>query len=240
MPHRNPSTVAESNAMIAYPRRRVFVVFLDTYHVPRADSMVVRKALQDFLKTALGPDDRLLALVSGGGSALLSLPAPGLALEDKQAVNRALLRSGAHIGEMNRVRKHLSAVKGGRLAAAAHPARVHTLLISDVPGDDPATVASGPTVADPTTFATALDTRFGVVSFGRLGLLVGAAAWLWAALRRPRGRTADTPLGPGPLLLGAALGVGLLATPGLAGHASTAVHDDTSPIAAITTTNPAE
>ena len=103
----------------------------------------------------LGPDDLVLALVSGGGSALLSLPAPGLALEDKQAVNTALLRSGAPIGEMNIVRKHLSAIKGGRLAAAAHPARLVTLVISDVPGDDPAVIASGPTVPDASTFAEA-------------------------------------------------------------------------------------
>jgi len=103
----------------------------------------------------LGPDDLVLALISGGGSALLTLPAPGLTLQDKQAVNAALLRSGASIGEMNIVRKHLSAIKGGRLAAAAHPAQVVTLLISDVPGDDPALIASGPTVADPSTFADA-------------------------------------------------------------------------------------
>ena len=103
----------------------------------------------------LGPDDLVLALISGGGSALLTLPAPGLTLEDKQAINAALLRSGASIGEMNIVRKHLSAIKGGRLAAAAHPAQVVTLLISDVPGDDPALIASGPTVADPSTFADA-------------------------------------------------------------------------------------
>ncbi len=103
----------------------------------------------------LGPDDLLLGLFSGGGSALLALPAPGLSLGHKQAVNRALLRSGATIAEINCVRKHLSAVKGGRLAAAAAPARVVTLLISDVPGDDPAVIASGPTVADPTTFADA-------------------------------------------------------------------------------------
>jgi hydroxypyruvate reductase len=103
----------------------------------------------------LGPDDLALCLISGGGSALLSLPAPGLTLEDKQAVNAALLRSGAAIGEMNCVRKHLSAVKGGRLAAAAHPARLVALAISDVPGDDPSVIASGPTVADPTTFADA-------------------------------------------------------------------------------------
>ena len=105
---------------------------------------------------ALGPDDLVLALISGGGSALLSLPAPGLTLGDKQAVNAALLRSGAPIGEMNVVRKHLSAIKGGRLAAAAYPAKVVTLVISDVPGDDPATIASGPTVPDASTFAEAL------------------------------------------------------------------------------------
>jgi hydroxypyruvate reductase len=103
----------------------------------------------------LGPDDLVLALISGGGSALLSLPAPGLSFADKQAVNAALLRSGAAIGEINTVRKHLSAIKGGRLASAAFPARVVTLVISDVPGDDPADIASGPTVADRSTFADA-------------------------------------------------------------------------------------
>ncbi|MFN8835963.1 MAG: glycerate kinase [Betaproteobacteria bacterium] len=103
----------------------------------------------------LGADDLVLCLISGGGSALLALPAPGLTLHDKQAINRALLRCGANIGEMNCVRKHLSAIKGGRLAAAAAPAQVLTLLISDVPGDDPAVIASGPTVPDPTTFAEA-------------------------------------------------------------------------------------
>jgi hydroxypyruvate reductase len=100
-------------------------------------------------------DDLVVALISGGGSALLSVPAEGLTLVDKQVVNRALLASGASIDEMNCVRKHLSAIKGGRLAVAAYPARVVTLLISDVPGDDPAIIASGPTVADPTTFADA-------------------------------------------------------------------------------------
>jgi hydroxypyruvate reductase len=104
----------------------------------------------------LGADDLVLCLISGGGSALLVLPAPGIALEDKREVTRALLKSGATISEFNCVRKHLSAIKGGRLAAAAAPARVVTLAISDVPGDDPAVIASGPTVADPTTFA---DTR---------------------------------------------------------------------------------
>jgi glycerate 2-kinase len=109
------------------------------------------------LKMAQGltADDLVLCLISGGGSALLTLPAPGLTLEDKQAINRALLKSGANIAEMNCVRKHLSAIKGGRLAAAAHPAKVVTLTISDVPGDDPAVIASGPTVPDRTTFADA-------------------------------------------------------------------------------------
>jgi hydroxypyruvate reductase len=99
----------------------------------------------------------VLCLVSGGGSALLAYPAPGLTLADKQDVNRALLRSGANIGEMNTVRKHLSAIKGGRLAIAAQPARVLSWLISDVPNDDPGVIASGPTVADQTTFADALE-----------------------------------------------------------------------------------
>jgi glycerate 2-kinase len=104
----------------------------------------------------LGPDDLVIALVSGGGSALLSMPAPGLSFEHKQQINRELLASGASIDEMNCVRKHLSAIKGGRLAAACAPARVHTLLISDVPGDVPDVIASGPTLPDPTTCAEAL------------------------------------------------------------------------------------
>lgn len=98
-----------------------------------------------------GEDDLVLCLISGGGSALMSLPAPGLAAPEKAALNAALLKCGADISEMNCVRKHLSAIKGGRLAAAAAPARKATLLISDVPGDEPAVIASGPTVADPTT-----------------------------------------------------------------------------------------
>jgi glycerate 2-kinase len=104
----------------------------------------------------LREDDLVLCLISGGGSSLLSLPAPGITLEHKQAINRALLRCGATIAEINCVRRHLSAIKGGRLAAACHPARVLTLLISDVPGDRPIDIASGPTVADPTTCADAL------------------------------------------------------------------------------------
>lgn len=103
----------------------------------------------------LSADDLVLCLISGGGSALLAAPAAGITLEEKQQINRALLRSGANIAEMNCVRKHLSALKGGRLAVAAAPARVVTLAISDVPGDDPSVIASGPTVADATTFADA-------------------------------------------------------------------------------------
>ena len=118
-----------------------------------------RDATARILQLAAGLEagDLMLCLVSGGGSALLELPAEGLTLQDLRAVTAALLRSGATIAEMNCVRKHLSAVKGGRLAEAAHPARVVTYLISDVPGDDPAVIASGPTVPDPTTFAEALE-----------------------------------------------------------------------------------
>lgn len=116
------------------------------------------------LAQSAGEDDLLLCLISGGGSALLPLPAPGLSLEEKKAVNEALLRSGATISEINCVRKHLSAIKGGRLAAAAHPARVVSLIISDVPGDDPAVIASGPTVPDPTTLEDTVEIlqRYGI------------------------------------------------------------------------------
>lgn len=109
------------------------------------------------LLDGLSEDDLVLALISGGGSSLMSLPARGLSLDDKRAVNRGLLLSGAPIAEMNCVRKHLSAVKGGRLALAAWPAPIHALLVSDVPGDDPAVIASGPTVADPTEGRQALE-----------------------------------------------------------------------------------
>lgn len=124
--------------------------------VPDAAGLRAAERMLEFVK-GLSADDVVLCLISGGGSSLLPLPAPGLTLEHKQAVNRALLKSGASISEMNCVRRHLSAIKGGRLAAACHPARVLTLLISDVPGDNAIDIASGPTVADPTTCAGALD-----------------------------------------------------------------------------------
>jgi len=146
----------------AVPTRRIEVIEA-SHPVPDENSERGARRLLERVQ-GLGPDDLVLALISGGGSALLALPAPGLTLADKQAVNRALLHSGATITEMNTVRKHLSAIKGGRLAAAAAPARIVTLAISDVPGDDPAVIASGPTVPDRTTFADAREivARYGI------------------------------------------------------------------------------
>jgi glycerate 2-kinase len=130
------------------------------------------------LVQGLTEHDLVIALVSGGGSALLTMPAEGLSLADKQAINQALLKSGAAIDEMNTVRKHLSRIKGGRLAARCAPARVVTLLISDVPGDDPAVIASGPTVPDASTCADALAIcrRYGIElpAAARAGLESGA------------------------------------------------------------------
>jgi hydroxypyruvate reductase len=143
------------------PTRRI-TVLKARHPVPDERSEAAARAVLAAVE-GLTEDDLVLALISGGGSALMSLPAPGLTAEHKQAVNRALLASGATIGEMNAVRKHLSAIKGGRLAAAAAPARVVTLAISDVPGDDPAVIASGPTVPDPTTFA---DARAIIAKYG--------------------------------------------------------------------------
>ena len=146
----------------AVPCRHIEVVE-GAHPVPDENGRAAAERILRLVST-LGPGDQVLALVSGGGSALLTLPAPGLTLADKRAVNTALLRSGAPIGAMNTVRKHLSAIKGGQLAAAAFPAAVHSLLISDVPGDEPGVIASGPTVADPTTFADALAVldRYGI------------------------------------------------------------------------------
>ncbi len=136
------------------PTSRIRVV--EAAH-PVPDAAGEQAAAQMFEQVrGLGADDLVLCLISGGGSALLALPAAGLTLADKQAVNRALLKSGANIHEMNCVRKHLSAIKGGRLALACAPARVVTLGISDIPGDDASVIASGPTVADPTTREEAL------------------------------------------------------------------------------------
>ncbi|MCB1519475.1 MAG: glycerate kinase [Hyphomicrobiaceae bacterium] len=124
--------------------------------VPDQNSIdTAQRALK--LAATAGPNDLVLALMSGGASALWSAPAAGITFEAKQALTRQLLRSGARITEMNCVRKHLSAIKGGKLAAATHPARLLTLAISDVPGDDPAAIGSGPTVGDPTTLAEARD-----------------------------------------------------------------------------------
>jgi len=131
--------------------------------VPDAAGMAAAQRILA-LTQGLTADDLVLCLISGGGSALLTLPAQGLGLQDKQRINQQLLDSGAHIGEMNCVRKHLSRIKGGRLGTACAPARVVTLTISDVPGDDPSTIASGPTVADASTCAQALDIldRYGI------------------------------------------------------------------------------
>ncbi|MEJ0019749.1 MAG: glycerate kinase [Acetobacteraceae bacterium] len=161
-----PDVALEGTVVTRYghhvPTRRIEVIEA-SHPVPDANSERGAWRLLERVR-GLRSDDLVLALISGGGSALCAAPAPGLTLADKQAINRALLASGANISEMNCVRKHLSAIKGGRLAAAARPARVVTLAISDVPGDDPAVIASGPTVPDPTTFADAraIIARYGI------------------------------------------------------------------------------
>jgi hydroxypyruvate reductase len=161
-----PDVALEGTVVTRYghgvPTKRIEVIEA-SHPVPDANS---ERGAQRLLQRVQGlaPDDLVLALISGGGSALCAAPASGLTLEDKQAINRALLASGANISEMNCVRKHLSAIKGGRLAAAARPAHVVTLAISDVPGDDPAVIASGPTVPDATNFADAraIIARYGI------------------------------------------------------------------------------
>ena len=134
-----------------------------SHPVPDAAGMAAAQRMLA-LVGGLSADDTVLCLISGGGSSLLALPLAGITLADKQELNRSLLASGATIGEMNCVRRHLSAIKGGRLAAACHPAQVLTLAISDVPGDKPGDIASGPTVADATTCDDALDIvrRYGI------------------------------------------------------------------------------
>ncbi|MCR9257130.1 MAG: glycerate kinase [Alphaproteobacteria bacterium] len=151
-----------------------------SHPVPDGAGLDATRRIMEMAEAA-NDKDVVLFLVSGGGSALLTAPATGLSFEEKQAVNTALLRSGADIGAMNTVRKHLSAVKGGRLARAAHPAALITLAISDVPGDDLATIASGPTVADPTTLE---DARAVVGGYG-----IGLPDAVTAALTDPRNET---------------------------------------------------
>ena len=156
--------------------------------------------------SGLGPDDMVLALISGGGSSLMVAPAPPMTLADKQEVNRLLLASGAPIEEMNVVRKHLSTVKGGRLALAAAPARVVTLLISDVPGDAPESIASGPTVGDPGSLddVRAILARRGIVLPDRAATALAAAVETPA----PSEMTADVRIVASPSLsLAAAVGV---------------------------------
>jgi glycerate 2-kinase len=144
-----------------------------SHPVPDAAGQQAAKRILDSVR-GLTEDDLVIALISGGGSSLLSAPAEGLTLADKQAVNRALLTSGAAIQEMNCVRKHLSSMKGGRLAQACFPARVFTLVISDVPGDDPAVVASGPTVPDTTT----RDDALAIIRRYRIEVPASVMAWL--------------------------------------------------------------
>src|SRR5438105_4285475 len=146
----------------AVPCKRIEIIE-SAHPVPDAASVTAARRILGAVSD-LRADDVVLCLISGGGSSLLVAPLEGLTLEDKQAINQALLRSGATISEMNCVRRHLSAIKGGRLAAACHPAKVVTLLISDVPGDNPGDIASGPTVPDPTTCADALAIikRYGI------------------------------------------------------------------------------
>jgi hydroxypyruvate reductase len=144
------------------PTQRIEVVEA-AHPTPDAAGQVAATRILEAVR-GLTSDDLVLVLLSGGGSALLAAPMAGITLEQKRAVTRALLACGAGIGEINCVRKHLSAIKGGRLAQAAAPARVLTLAISDVPGDDLSTIASGPTVPDPTTCADAFEivTRYGI------------------------------------------------------------------------------
>jgi len=164
-----------SDATTPHGQRRIEVVEA-SHPVPDAAGERAAQRIVE-LTQGLSADDLVVCLISGGGSALLSLPAPGLTLQDKQRINAALLASGAAIDEMNCVRKHLSAIKGGRLAARCAPARVVTLVISDVPGDDPSVIASGPTVPDATTCADALRLleRYGieVPAVARAGLQSG-------------------------------------------------------------------
>lgn len=158
------------------PCQRIEIVEA-AHPVPDQAGLNAAKRLIDFV-AGLTADDLVISLISGGASSLLPLPVEGLTLDDKQDINRQLLASGATISEMNCVRRHLSQIKGGRLAARCHPARLVNLLISDVPGDDPTNIGSGPTVADPTSCADAIEIidRYGIKlsSIGRQHLESGA------------------------------------------------------------------
>ncbi len=160
------STVADSLVLVPYGHKRScrLINIVEASHpVPdNAGEKAARQILD--LAVSLGADDLLVCLLSGGGSALLNLPCTGITLEQKRVLTRELLACGADIHDINIVRKHLSDIKGGRLAAAAFPARTVTLAISDVPGNDPATIASGPTVGDPTTRQDALEilSKYGI------------------------------------------------------------------------------
>ena len=149
-----------------------------SHPVPDERSLAGARLLMTAVE-GLEADDLVIALISGGGSALCALPAPGLALADKQRLTRELLKRGATIAEINTVRRHLSAFKGGRLAAHAHPARVVTLVISDIPGDDPALVASGPTLPDASTCADALALlrRYGLADVPEVRHALASGAW---------------------------------------------------------------
>ena len=137
--------------------------------VPDLTGLNAAKRIMSIVKE-LEPEDLVIALISGGGSSLLTLPATGVSLDEKQALTKSLLASGATIAEINCVRKHLSAIKGGRLAVACHPAKLHTILISDVPGDNPSVIASGPTIADTSTNTDAIDilNKYRITEFNKI------------------------------------------------------------------------
>ena len=162
-------------------------VMVGSHPVPDQSSVDGARALMQAV-AGLTPDDLVIALVSGGGSALCALPAQGLTLEDKQEVTRALLLIGSAINDIYTVRRHLSAIKGGRLAAAAFPARVVTLLISDIPGDDPALIASGPTLPDTSTCADALEIlqRYEITT--RPAVVQALEAGLWESVKPDNAR----------------------------------------------------
>ena len=182
------------------PCQRVEIVEA-AHPVPDRAGVAAAERMLDLVR-GLGRDDMVLCLISGGGSSLLVSPAEGLTLADKQTVNSALLRSGATISEMNCLRRHLSSIKGGRLAAACHPARVINLLISDVPGDRLIDIASGPTVGDPTTCGDALEivSRYGIALPEAARRLLESGAGESVKPDDPRLQTVETTLVAAPQL----------------------------------------